>query len=278
MTGQGAKPSLLAIARSSVAGGARAGAWVVSGGGAMEAIASARRLHGRRSWQVTQLLADGCAEGAVTRVLEQVAVEAGGAGAERVFLRLPADCTLLDAARRSGFFPVFLETLMRGRPPALAPDAAGPEATSPRDASRLDEYGMFRLYNAAIPPDVRRLAGVTFDQWRDSRERGAGREREYVLEGEHGLDGWLKVGRRGADGWMQAMLAPGSEGAAVALAASGLGRLAGARSVCALVVESQPDWGRALGELGMAAEADFVVCVRTMASTVRLAGGVGARA
>ena len=167
---------------------------------------------------------------------------------------------------------------MRSRPPLLAPGGDGPRTTSPRDALRSDEYHLFRLYNSVVPPGVRRLAGVTFDQWRDSRERGAGRGREYVLEGDRGLEGWLRVGRRGADGWMQAMLAPGSEGAAVALAASGLRRLAGARSVCALVAEYQPDLRRALGELGLTSDAEFVVCVRTMGSTVRLAAGAGARA
>ena len=278
VTGQGAKLSIAAIARSTAAGRARAGAWAAPSGGVMEAVASAGRLHGRRSWQVTQLLAGECAEGAVTRVLEWVSAEAARAGAERVFLRLPADCILLDAARRSGYFPAYYETLMRSQPPELAPVPAGPRATDPREASRPDEYGVFRLYNAAVPPVVRRLAGVTFDQWRDSRERGPGRTREYVLEGDRALEGWLRVGRKGANGWMQATLAPASRDAATTLAAFGLERLAGARSVCSLVAEYQPDLRRALGELGLAPGAEYVVCIRTMASTVRLAAGAEARA
>ena len=278
VTGQGAKLSIAAIARSTAAGRARAGAWAAPSGGVMEAVASAGRLHGRRSWQVTQLLAGECAEGAVTRVLEWVSAEAARAGAERVFLRLPADCILLDAARRSGYFPAYYETLMRSQPPELAPVPAGPRATDPREASRPDEYGVFRLYNAAVPPVVRRLAGVTFDQWRDSRERGPGRGREYVLEGDRALEGWLRVGRKGANGWMQGTLAPASMDAALTLAAFALEQLAGARSVCSLVPEYQPDLRRALGELGMAPGAEYVVCIRTMASTVRLAAGAEARA
>ncbi len=276
VTGQGAKPSIAAIARSTAAGRARAGAWATPCSGEMEAVASADRLHGRRSWHVTQLLAGECAEGAVTRVLERVSAEAVRAGAERVFLRLPADCILLDAARRSGYFPAYYETLMRSQPSVLAPDAAGPRTTSPRDASGPDEYGVFRLYNAAVPPVVRRLAGVTFGQWRDSRERGPGRAREYVLEGDRALEGWLRVGRKGANGWMQAMLAPASMDAAATLAVFGLERLAGARSIVALVAEYQADLRRALGELGLAPGAEYVVCIRTMASSVRLAAGAEA--
>ena len=276
--GQGGRPSLVALARSSVASRARAGAWAAPDQRRMEAVACAGRLHGRRSWQVTQLLAHGCADGAVTRVLERVAAEVGRSGAERVFLRLPADCTLLNAVRRAGYFPAYYETLMRAQPPVVAPSASAPEAASPRDASRPDEYGVFRLYNSSVPPGVRRLAGVTFDQWQDSRERGPGRGRDYVLEGDRGPEGWLSVGRKGAAGWVQAMLAPAANDAAATLAAFGLERVAGARSVSSLVAEYQPDWGRALGEVGMAPVAEYVVCVLTMGSTVRLASGVGARA
>ncbi len=278
VTGQGGRPSLATMARSAAAGRARAGAWAAPSDGEMEAVASASRLHGRGSWHVTQLLADGCAEGAVTRVLERVTAEAGRSGAERVFLRLPADCSLLDAAQRSGYFPAYHETLMRARQTEIAPGPTGTWATTPREGSRPDEYGVFRLYNAAVPPGVRRFAGVTFDQWRDSRERGPGRTREYVLEGDRGLDGWLRVGRRRANGWLQATLSPASRDAATTLAAFALERLSGARSVFALVAEYQPDLRRALGEVGMAPCAEFVVCIARTASTVRLTAGAEARA
>ena len=165
---------------------------------------------------------------------------------------------------------------MRTRLSDMAPGPTGTWATTPREASRPDEYGVFRLYNAAVPPGVRRFAGVTFDQWRDSRERGPGRTREYVLEGDRGLDGWLRVGRRGANGWLQATLSPASRDAAATLAAFALERLTGARGVFALVAEYQADLRRALGELGMTPCAEFVMCIARTASTVRLAAGAEA--
>ena len=123
---------------------------------------------------------------------------------------------------------------------------------------------------------MRRLAGVTFDQWRDSRERGPGRAREYVLEGERGLTGRLSVGHRGANGWVQAMAAPEAGDASATLAALGLERLAGARRVCSLVPEFQPDLLRALRGMGFTDGGEYVVCIRTTASPVRLAEGAEA--
>ncbi len=201
---------------------------------------------------MTQLVASGDAVPAAERVLERVSAEAGRAGAQRVFLRLPAECELLGAARRAGYFPVCHETLLVSGQPNVPAGRSERRGTPLREASRQDEYDLFRLYSASVPSQVRRLAGVTFDQWRDSREHGPGRAREYVLEGERGLAGWLRAGRRGANGWIQAMTPPDAGDATATLAASGLERLTGARRVRALVPEYQPDLRRALAGMGFA--------------------------
>ncbi len=279
LSGQAGRPSLATVARSCAAGRGRAGAWVAKEGGA-EVVASAGRLSGRGSWHVTQLLANGDAESAAERVLERVSAEAGRSGAQRVFLRLPAECALLGAARRAGYFPVYHETLLvggRSNVPTVRSEWCG---AAPREASRRDEYDLFRLYSASVPSEVRRLAGVTFDQWRDSRERGPGRAREYVLPGERGLAGWLRVGRRGADGWLQATSAPDAGDVSAALSAFGLERLAGARRVCALVLvaEFQSDLLRAIRGMGFAPGPEYVMCIRTTAPAVRLASGAEAPA
>ncbi len=227
---------------------------------------------------MTQLLASGYAESAAERVLERVSSEAGRSGAQRVFLRLPAECELLGAARRAGYFPVYHETLLVGGQPNVPKVRSERSGAVPREASQRDEYDLFRLYSAAAPSEVRRLAGVVFDQWRDSRERGPGRAREYVLEGERGLAGWLKVGRRGADGWLRATSAPDAGDASVALSAFGLERLAGARRIRALVADFQPDLLRALKEMGFAPGPEYVMCIRTTATAVRLASGAEAPA
>ncbi len=277
LSGLGGRPSLGTVARSCAVGRARAGAWVAREGGA-EAVAAAGRLSGRGSWQVTQLLAHGDAESAAERVLERVSAEAGRSGAQRVFLRLPVECDLLGAARRAGYFPVYHETLLVGARPNVPTVGAERRGTAPREASRQDEYDLFRLYSAAAPSEVRRMAGVTFDQWRDSRERGPGRAREFVLESERGLAGRLRVGRGGPNGWLDATCAPGSVDAARSLVCFGLERLAGARRIRALVAEFQPDVLSAMRGLGFAPGPEYVMCIRTTASPVRLASGAEAPA
>lgn len=277
LSGQAGRPSLATAARSCAAGRARAGAWVAREGGA-EAVAAAGRLSGQGSWQVTQLLANGDAESAAERVLERVSAEAGRSGAQRVFLRMPVECELLGAARRAGYFPVYHETLLVGGRPSVPTAGSERRDVAPREASRRDEYDLFRLYSAAAPSEVRRLAGVTFDQWRDSRERGPGRSVEYVLESQRGLAGRLSVGRKGADGWLRASSAPDAGDASATLAAFGLERLAGARRIRALVAEFQPELQRALRETGFTPGPEYVVCIRTTASAVRLASGAEAPA
>ena len=277
LSGQAGRPSLATVARSCAAGRARAGAWAAMDDGA-EVVAAAGRLRGRGSWHVTQLVASGGADAAAERVLERVSAEAGRSGAQRVFLRLPAECPLLGAARRAGYFPVYHETLLVGEQPNVSTVCSERSGAAPREASRRDEYDLFRLYSAAVPSEVRRLAGVTFDQWRDSWERGPGRAREFVLESEHGLAGRLSVGRRGANGWLRATSAPDAEDVSATLAAFGLERLAGARRIRALVAEFQPDLQRALRSTGFAPGPEYVTCIRTTASPVRLASGAEARA
>ena len=278
VSGHGVGPSLATVASSSVAPRTRAGAWAVVRQGGGEAVAAAGRLRGRGSWLVTQLAANVDASPAVESVLERVSAEAGRSGAQRVFLRLSAECDLLGAARRAGYFAIYHETLSVLNQPNVLRDQTERRGTAPREVSRRDEYDLFRLYNATVPAQVRRLAGVTFDQWRDSREHGPGRVREYVLEGERGLAGGLRVGRRGANGWLHIVMAPGAENASAILAAFGLERLAGARRVRALVAEFQPDLQRVLRGVGFAPVCEYVVCIRRTALAVRLTGGAEAPA
>ena len=277
VSGRGGRPSLTTVARSCVAPRTRAGAWAAREDGG-EAVASAGSLRGRSSWQVTQLVASDDAESAAERVLERVSAAAGRSGAQRLFLRLPAESDLLGAARRAGYFAIYHETLLVLEQPNVPRDRSERRGKAPRDASRRDEYDLFRLYNAAVPAQVRRLAGVTFDQWRDSRALGPGRTREFVQDGEHGLAGWLSVGRRGTNGWLRLTAAPGADDAPTTLAAFGLERLAEPRHVRVLVAEFQPDLQRALVAVGFAPVCEYVVCICTTASAVRLAGGAEAPA
>ena len=209
VSGRGGRPSLTTIVRSCVMGRAYAGAWAAREAGA-DALASAARMRGRSSWQVTQLAAGGDAEGAAERVLERVSAAAGRSGAERVFLRLPSECDLLDAARRAGYFPAYYETLMVSR---AAGFCAGSLSTVGHSASRSLAAGRVRPVSRiqrgrAVPgaaaggSHVRPVAGLARARLRaGAGVRAGGRTRARGLPKSRTQRGeWLATGNLGAGG------------------------------------------------------------------------------
>ena len=101
---------------------------------------------------------------------------------------------LADAARLSGFFPCVPEVLYRrpGHRTASLDSFPSQTSVSLRKKKRGDDYALFRLYNAAIPSEVRSAVGMTFDQWMASREQSSGRRQEFVLDTHAGVRGWLR--------------------------------------------------------------------------------------
>ena len=283
LSGRWYYPSTYELSRALAAPQRRAGAWASVRDGETIAAASAGRISGPRSWQITQLLlADGIgpdaetAQDAVVELLEHISSQAARAGAERVFLRMDVDSPGQTAARRSGFFPIYREVLMElFRAGSNSHDA---NESPLREVSRQDEYGLFRLYSAAVPPDVRRVTGMTFDQWRDSRARPAGRSREYALDGERGLRGWLRVGRVRGQAYMQAMAVPSERSAADELAAFGLARTADARGALALAPEYEAALLTTLRDNGFVVRRRFVVSARRLAVAVPARAAAGAPA
>lgn len=193
-------------------------------------MVSARRRSGRRSWEIDRLYLYGSwpsldyqdygsfsdrwdigwyedfsAEDAGLELLEQLNAAVGQRSAERVLLRLPSDSPAVPLARRSGFTNGFAETLLEGYGQQAAasggilPPREGPPGMRP--ATEQDEYGLFQLYCASAPARVREVVGLTFDQWRESREprgslfRPAG-YREWVADGPDRLVAWLGISRK----------------------------------------------------------------------------------
>ena len=58
------------------------------------------------------------------------------------------------------------------------------------DRSAPDSHGLFQLYCAATPQQVRVGVGMTFDQWCDSQEQPQPRRGETVLKFEEKTVGW----------------------------------------------------------------------------------------
>lgn len=169
-------------------------------------LISARTRAGCRVWEVDHLYlpVDGLKmpasyngsaltfDGNSLELLERLILTAGWRSAERIFLRLPTDSSVIDLARRTGFFPCYEESLFEG----VVSQLPGDGEVLPLNLRSLlpsDEYALFQLFNAATPSPVRVALGLTFDQWRDAREVQGRDGPEWVTESNGRITSWLKV-------------------------------------------------------------------------------------
>ena len=189
----------------------------------LRGLAAARALNGGGAWRIDRLHLAGpdptlplavekvrWAPAAGLDLLEAVAQAAGQRGAQRVFLRTPEGSPVADLAQRTGYFPCYRETHLRGWPER---NYSGGRANdngygNTHQLSLLaphEEYALFQLYCAATPQRVRDSIGLTFDQWRASRELGGAWTNhsypQWALRDGDRIMGWVSLypcGRVGA--------------------------------------------------------------------------------
>lgn len=172
-------------------------------------LASARIRSGPRVWELDRLYLAGAAgpspdpPGQLPRVqldvgppawvslLERLVQAAGERGAQRVFLRLPRDHASIPAARRAGFSPCFHETLWEHGQGSSLPACPDLDRATPGAALPQDRFGLFQLYSAATPLQVRQALGLTLDQWQDAQDPHSRRRREWTLSHNGRITGWL---------------------------------------------------------------------------------------
>ena len=160
----------------------------------LSSLASARVRSGVRAWEVDRLHLQEPDQ--ALDLLEQVVCGAGARGAEKMFLRVPSDSQIVNVARRAGFFPYYEEIHLTGREWLLdTEDVAGKQnedlgGYSANVRAKPDSHGLFQLYCAATPQQVREGVGLTFDQWRDSREQPQPQRNETVLKLDGKIVGW----------------------------------------------------------------------------------------
>ena len=174
----------------------------------LAALASARSLNGPRAWevdhlylagwdgdsQVGQVGQPGKQEDMVHQLLDDLVQASLNKGAERVILRCPIDSAVIGAARHSGFFPYLTETLLEGPGQGVVLPPESP-AESPAEGVRerlpQDTHGLFQLYSAATPQQVRVGMGFTLEHWRDCQ--GPQSARQWVLTHQDKIYGWAAV-------------------------------------------------------------------------------------
>ena len=169
-----------------------------SQGGKLQGVVSARRASGPTAWFVDHLVIRDD-DAPVCELLESVAAFAGKRGVERLFLRVPDNGYLLKLVSQSGFSAssqVSLLTL-----PANSPLYKRDAQLGMRLRMRADDLGLFRLYNACTPAEVRFKTGMTLQRWQDGQEPRGKRTRDYVLEQNGEVVAWVRMDLR--SGWVK---------------------------------------------------------------------------
>ena len=244
--------------------------WVLRQGQRISGLASCRPRSGVVSWEIDLLCVEPNGYGRLPELLDALCHSAATRGGGRVFLRLASEDPVIDAARLGGFSPALSEVLYVRHPqPGEDRDrTAGDDGVATlRRKSPADDYNLFRLYNASTPVDIRAATGMTFDQWKSSKEPLPGHHRQLVAD-DGGVQGWMSTGRMGRAGLLAADIQPGREDLLPVMAERALRTLRGADPIFSLVPEHQVALRRTLESAAFSPEAEFVTMDRSMKARV----------
>ncbi|MCH7624688.1 MAG: hypothetical protein IIC83_02085 [Chloroflexi bacterium] len=231
------------------------------------AVAAARQRSGPQSWEITHLFAKPASTGQLPLLLDSVSTAAAANGAERVFIRLSGDDTLIDVAKLSGYFPQVSEVLFQKRLEggSSAPVAGDIGGSGPfRDKAPKDDHDLFRMYNAVTPREIRSVMGMTLEGWMASRERPGGRSSEVVMEGEDGIAGLLRYSRRPSSGLIEVATRPERRQGLGPMVEMGLQGMAEGTEVYCLVPDYQVELQSLIVDKGFRAVADYVTLVKSL--------------
>ncbi len=245
--------------------------WISVKGATLRGLVSARRRGSKAAWEVDCLI-DAAEDdpGVLMSLLDQVASDAGRAGAEKVFLRVASGSDVVKTACSSGFSAYLTERLLAARGPRQVAATEGREAFGPNSGQglrrwgRVDAYPTFRLYNRWTPEPVRRVEAATFREWLAARERVSPPRgtRQWVIERDSRIAGWLRTAAVGELGRFDLMADPSAPDLPDLLLDAALARLEEQSALFSLVPEFAMALCERLEHRGFVQQGEFVVLAR----------------
>jgi Fe2+ transport system protein FeoA len=187
----------------------------------------------------------------------------------RIFVRLPSGTDTEGATSRGGFLPYVRERVY-SRP--MKEDEGWQAPESLRRRSKADPYPVFQLYSTVVPPEVRRIEGMTFGEWSASQE-SLGRMTQYVLEDGGRVDGWLRVAGDGDIGRFDLQASPA---ALDTLIEAALAKVSNRERAVTIVPEYQVELAGRLERLGFEPGEEFTVLSRRTVRPIKAAKKVPA--
>lgn len=249
--------------------GGRRYTWVWQDRGRILGVVSARSCCGPTAWQIDHLRVSD--EERCLALLNKASAFGAEQGVKKVFLRLHSGSPLIDGARRSGFSCYTKECLYRydGEGKQMTVEMLEPYLLRPRSSG--DEYRLFELYSAAVPAPVRTVEGTTLEEWRESRDRGSwlGRRREFVLQKQGSVVGWLQISAVRGMGYFEVIFHPAEQEGLERLVNWGLMCLDGKSPLFCIVSAFQGQLRRLLERLGFQEVAEYCTLVKEIALKVR---------
>lgn len=237
-------------------------------GPTLRGLVSARKRGSKQAWEIDCLIDAAEGDGGVLMsLLDQITHAAGRSGAMKLFLRLPRGSEIEQPAGRCGFQPYVRERVYRKR---TEEGEAHGVAEGLRRREKADAYPLFQLYTAAVPPEVRRVEGMTLNEWTAAQE-SLGRTTQYVLDDAARLRGWLRVAGDGELGRFDVL---GDAASLDDLVEAALAKVANREWTYTLVPEYQAGLAGRLEALGFEAADEYVVLsrrtVRPIADAVKI--------
>ncbi|MEX0786309.1 MAG: hypothetical protein WD939_06710 [Dehalococcoidia bacterium] len=245
--------------------------WISVKGATLRGLASARKRGAKSAWEI-DCLVDAAEDdtSVLMSLFDQIAADAGRAGAEKIFLRTACDSAVASTAVQCGFVHYLDERLLAAE--AQAP-ASGDSGAKLRRWTRADAYPTFRLYNRWTPETVRRIEAATFREWMAVRERLSQPRStlQRVTEGRGGLAGWLRTAADGEAGRFDLMADPEAPELYDQLIDAALSRLTEQSAVFTLVPEFAVGLRERLEQRGFVEQAGYSVFARRTTKTVTVA-------
>ena len=153
---------------------ARRDGLIAFGRSGVTGVVCIRRRNGPTVWEISELFLTPGSQPEVdgAELLSDLADVASRSAIHRVFLRVEAGSPMATAARRAGYMLQARETMYRRPQDLRGQDQPShyPVESGWRTVKDEDFYPIFRLYGSATPLPVRKTAGMTLPEWRDSLE------------------------------------------------------------------------------------------------------------
>ncbi|MDG0870228.1 hypothetical protein [Candidatus Lucifugimonas marina] len=244
--------------------------WVEARRGRINGVLRAGPRSGPQAWEVGELYLRNSKSELALDLLEQIAVPAGGAGAHRIFARVPANSAVYDDARKAGYSTVHRESVFRADSATDAITKLGipDHSLQLRQRDKSDDAALFRMHNLNTPIEVRMKLGQTLQDWVAGSERLGRKPSEWVYDLATGEIGGLVQRKSTRSGLMFNLnwaAEAGSELPGLVAAA-----LAASKDipVSVAVPEYRPALSHLLVTLGFAEQAQYEVMVKPLAQTV----------